>query len=157
MPRPGFHPLPPPARGKGWWTGAGVLAFIGAGSALSVLGTIAFLLGVFGLFVAAEGGGEGVEQISDDFFSNTTWLFYLFLVMQVVSIVLGFWGGRNCLRGKPSGAIMASLLGVLGVAEIIWLGLAFGEPGRMIVGLLAALALIVCPVIALRFPQPQRR
>lgn len=132
-----------------------MLAFLGACSAVSVFGVIAFIDGLLGLFVAAQGGEEGLRQISEDFVHTTSGLFYLFLGIQLVMIVLGFWAGRNCLRGKTSGALMTMLVGALGVGEVVWLGIAFDEPGRMALGIVAGLALIVCPVIALRFPQPR--
>lgn len=129
-----------------------MLAFLGAASAVSVLGSIAVMAGIFGLFVAAQSGGEGVQQISDDFIHTTTWLFYLFVVMQLVSIVLGLWGGRNCLRGKKSGALMTMFLGGVGVGELSWLAPHLASVTGLVLGVLAAVALIVCPVVALRQP-----
>lgn len=157
--RPGMPMVPPPvsAPGQGWWTASAVLAFIGAGSAVATLGGIMVLVGFLGLFVAAQGGEEGLHQISADFLQTTSWLFYLFLALQIASTVVGLWAGRNCLRGKASGALMAMLLGVVAVGEAIWLGLTFATPSRMVMGIAAGLALIVCPAIALRFPQPRRR
>lgn len=153
---PGYPPIARPAPGSGWWTASAVLAFLGLGGAASVLGSMAVMAGFLGFFVAVQGGAEGVGEISDDFVRTTTWLFYLFLGMQLVSLVLGLWGGRNCLRGKRSGAVMTILVGALGLAEVLWLGIAFEEPGRMAVGILATLVVIICPMIALRFPQPPR-
>lgn len=146
--RPG-HPVSTRTEAGGWWIASAVLAFLGAGWAVSVLGSIVAMAGFVGLFVGAQGGGEGLRQISDGFVQTTAWPFYLFLALQLVSIILGIWGGRNCLRGKASGALLTMLLGGLGVVQASWLGAVFEQPGRMVAGIVAALVLIVCPVLAL--------
>lgn len=157
MARPGFPVVSRPPRGNGWWVTSAVLAFVGASSALSVFGAIVVMGGFLGFFVAVMGGEEGLRQMSHDFVHTTSWPVYVFLALQLVVMVVGFWGGRNCLRGKPSGASMTMLVGALGVGESIWLGIEFEAAVHMAVGIGCALALIVCPAIALRFPQPGRK
>lgn len=136
----------------GWWIGSAVLAFLGAGWALLTLGSIIAIAGFIGVFVGAQGGGEGLRQISDDLVQTTNWSFYLFLGIQFVSIVVGFWGGRNCLRGKTSGVLMTMSLGVLGLAESLWLGLRDTPVTGVALGAIAAVAMVVCPVLAVRRP-----
>ena len=148
-------PRPADVPGHGWWIASAVLAFLGAASAAGTLGLIAVVGGWLMMWVGADGGAEGVHQITDDFLAHTAWLFYLFIAAQFVSIGLGLWGGRNCLRRRVSGAVASMLLGAIGLAEAIWLGLGFGAVGSIPLAALPAIALIACPAIAWRCPQPR--
>jgi hypothetical protein len=148
-------PRPADVPGHGWWIASAVLAFLGAASAAGTLGLIAVVGGWLMMWVGADGGAEGVHQITDDFLAHTTWLFYLFIAAQFVSIGLGLWGGRNCLRRRVSGAVASMLLGAIGLAEAIWLGLGLGAVGSIPLAALPAIALIACPAIAWRCPQPR--
>lgn len=131
-----------------------MLAFIGLGGAASFLGFVAVMAGFLLLLVGMMGGGEGVRQITDDLFSGSSASFWIFVGFQVVSMVLGFPAGRACLRAKTSGAVLCMLLGVLGLGELIWCGVVLGAAvGKLALFALVAIALIVCPVLALRHPQ----
>lgn len=158
--RPGYPVRTRPARPPvhGWWTASAVLAFIGAGFAASVLASIAVMAGYLLFLVAVMGGGEGLRQISDDFFSGSGVAVWIFLVFQVGSVVLGFMAGLRCLRAKTSGAVLSMLLGALSIGELVWCAtvLRISMSTLVVLGL-AALALIVCPVLALFHRQPKHR